>query len=220
MHPSQILAFLAALKENNHRAWMDAHQEDYQQARSAFIEINSFLIQQLGLIDHGIAKLVPQQCIFRLHRDIRFSKDKSPYKTNFGAYFAPGGKHGGYAGYYLHLEPNDRSFIAGGIYQPTTEALKKIRQEIDYQAAGLRTIVTAPDFVTLFGGLQGEKLKRPPKGYDADHPHVEWLKMKSFLVSYPVKDINVTHTKFPTQVLEVFKAIVPFNQFLNTAIHT
>lgn len=199
---------------------MDAHQEDYQQARSAFIEINSFLIQQLGLIDHGIAKLVPQQCIFRLHRDIRFSKDKSPYKTNFGAYFAPGGKHGGYAGYYLHLEPNDRSFIAGGIYQPTTEALKKIRQEIDYQAAGLRTIVTAPDFVALFGGLQGEKLKRPPKGYDADHPHVEWLKMKSFLVSYPVKDINVTHTKFPTQVLEVFKAIVPFNQFLNTAIHT
>ena len=218
MDLQQILDFLAELSKNNNKAWMEAHQAAYQQARNTFINVADFLIKGMGPLDKELADLEPQRCIFRINRDIRFSKDKLPYKTNMGAYLTPGGRNSGYAGYYLHLEPHDRSFIAGGIYQPSADALKKIRQEIDYNGDELNAIVNAPHFRKLFGDLQGEKLKRPPKGYDAAHPQIEWLKMKSFLGMHPVKDSMVTQQNFLSQVLEAFQAMVPFNQFLNASI--
>ncbi len=215
----QILDFLAALKENNNKAWMEANQADYLQARNTFVGIADFLIKGMGPLDESIADLEPRRCILRINRDMRFSKDKSPYKTNMGAYFMKGGRHGGCAGYYLHIEPHGRSFIAGGIYQPAAEALKKIRQEIDYNGDDLNTIMNAPRFIKLFGDLQGEKLKNPPKGYDADHPQIEWLKMKSFLVMHPAKDSTITQKHFLSHVLDIFQNIIPFNKFLNTAIN-
>jgi len=169
-------------------------------------------------LDESVADLEPRRCIFRISRDIRFSKDKSPYKTNMGAYLAPGGRNSGYAGYYLHLEPYGRSFMAGGIYQPAADSLKRIRQEIDYHGDDLITIVNAPRFRNIFEDLQGEKLKRPPKGYDTNHPQIEWLKMKSFLAMCPAQDSTITQQNFLPQVLEVFQAIIPLNKFLNTAI--
>ncbi len=218
MNLQQILVFLAALKENKNKAWMEAHQGDYHQARDTFVSIAGFLIKELAPLDKSIADLEPKRCVFRINRDIRFSKDKSPYKINMGAYLTKGGRNSGYAGYYLHLEPHGQSFVAGGIYQPTTDALKKIRQEIDYNGDGLESIVNTPHFKKLFGDLQGEKLKRPPKGYDLDHPQIEQLKMKSFLAMYYVKDHVVTQKDFLPRVLDAFQALTPLNQFLNTAI--
>ena len=135
-----------------------------------------------------------------------------------GAYLTKGGRNSGYAGYYLHIEPHDKSFIAGGIYQPDADALKKIRQEIDYNGDDLDAIINAPQFKKLFGSLQGEKQKRPPKGYDLDHPQIEWLKMKSFLAMYAVKDSVVTQKDFLSRVLDTFQVLIPLNQFLNTAM--
>ena len=218
MDIQQVLNFLAALRENNNKAWIEAHQADYQKARNTFIDIADFLIKGMVALDKDIVGLEPKRCIFRINRDIRFSKDKSPYKTNMGAYLTPGGRNSGYAGYYLHLEPQNRSFVAGGIYQPSTDALKKIRQEIDYNGDDLHAIVENPNFRKLFGNLQGEKLKKPPQGYDAENPQVELLKMKSFLALHPVQDNIATQQDFLPQVLALFKALIPLNQFLNTAI--
>jgi uncharacterized protein (TIGR02453 family) len=219
MDIQQILNFLAALKENNNRAWMEANQADYQQARDTFVKIADFLIKEMGPLDESIIDLEPKRCVFRINRDVRFSKDKSPYKTNMGAYLTKGGRHSSYAGYYLHIEPHDQSFMAGGMYQPSTDVLKKIRQEIDYNGDDLTAIINTPSFRELFGNLQGEKLKRPPKGYDVDHPQIEWLKMKSFLVMHPAKDSTVTQKYFLSDVLNIFRNIIPFNKFLNTAIN-
>ena len=218
MDLQHILNFLVALQRNNNKAWMEENQVDYQKARNTFIDITDFLIKGMASLDKHVADLEPKRCIFRINRDIRFSKDKSPYKANMGAYLAKGGRNNGYAGYYLHLAPNDQSFIAGGIYQPTADVLKKIRQEIDYNGDDLDAAVNTAHFKKLFGSLQGEKLKRPPKGYDIDHPQIEWLKMKSFLATCSVKDSVVVKKGFLPQVLTTFQALVPLNQFLNTAI--
>lgn len=218
MNLQQILSFLAALKRNNNRAWMETHKTDYQLVRNMFIDAVDYLIVRMEHLDKSVVGLESRRCIFRINRDIRFSQDKSPYKTNMGAYLAKGGRNGGYAGYYLHIEPQDRSFIAGGIYQPTADVLKKIRQEIDYNADALLAIMHAPRFKKLLRGLQGEKLKRVPKGYDAIHPQAELLKMKSFLVMHPIQDSTITQEEFLDHILEIFQEIVPFNKFLNTAI--
>ena len=218
MNIQQLLDFLAALRENNNKAWMEAHQADYQQARSTLIAITESLIQGMATLDKDVAGLEPKKCIFRINRDIRFSKDKSLYKTNMGAYLTSGGRNSGYAGYYLHLEPKNKSFIAGGIYQPSPDALKKIRQEIDYNGNDFDTIVNAHRFKELFGDLQGEKLKNPPRGYDVKHPQIEWIKMKSFLALHPVKNSVATQLDFSSHVLSVFRAMIPLNKFLNTAI--
>ena len=213
-----MLDFLAALRQNNNKAWMGTHKAAYQQARNTLLDVTDSLIKGMGPLDESVADLAPKQCIFRINRDIRFSKNKSPYKTNMGVFLAPEGKNSGYAGYYLHIEPEGKSFIAGGMYQPTSAALKKIRQEIDYHADALLRVLSAPRFKQLFGALQGEKLKKTPQGYEAAHPQAELLKMKSYLVTHPVTDSAVTQKDFLSQVLEVFQAMIPLNKFLNTAI--
>ena len=218
MDLQHLLDFLVALRQNNNKAWMDAHKAAYQQARNTLLDVTDALIKGMGPWDESVADLEPKQCIFRINRDIRFSQNKSPYKTNMGVFLAPEGKNSGRAGYYLHIEPGGKSLIAGGMYDPASDALKKIRQEIDYHADELLSVLNAPRFKQLFGALQGEKLKKTPQGYDAAHPQAELLKMKSYLVTYPITDSTVTQKDFLAQVLEVFQAMIPLNKFLNTAI--
>ncbi|MEL6539182.1 MAG: DUF2461 domain-containing protein [Bacteroidota bacterium] len=215
----QILTFLTELAQHNDKVWMDAHREDYYQARDQFTTVVESLIQGMAPLDNLVASLVPKDCMFRINRDIRFSKNKAPYKTNMGAYLAPGGKKGGYAGYYLHLEPKDKSFVAGGIYHPAPKVLQQIRQEIDYNAKELIPVLSAPQFVSLFGPLQGEKLTKAPKGYPNDHPQVELLKLKSLLAIHPITDSFVLQGDFVSQVVNLFSALVPLNKFLNAALH-
>ncbi len=218
MDTRQILTFLQQLQTSNDKAWMDAHRDDYQAARASFVELITHLLRGLETEDEGMRGLDPKKCIFRINRDIRFSKDKSPYKTNFGAALSEGGRKSGNAAYYLHLQPHDESFIGGGIYQPPSEVLAKVRQEIDYNASELRTIASAPDFKETFGEIQGDSLKRAPKGYDPDHPNIALLKLKDYIVLRKLTDHEVTDAQFPDRALAIFKTMIPFVHYLNVAV--
>jgi uncharacterized protein (TIGR02453 family) len=218
MNTRLILDFIQQLQLNNHKAWMDSHQALYHAARKELIAIADFLIKNTATFDLTIANLQPKDIIFRINRDIRFSKDKQPYKSYMGLFLAQGGKKSDYAGYYLHLSPGNQSFIAGGLFEPTSATLHKVRQEIDYHGKELAQILTSPQLQQLFGNLQGEKLQRPPKGYTADNPHIEWLKYKSLIVMHPLQDHQITQPNFLNKVVLAFQTIQPLNQFFNRAL--
>ncbi|ELR70741.1 hypothetical protein C900_03514 [Fulvivirga imtechensis AK7] len=209
--------FLKQIRLNNNREWMLDNKSSYQAAKDEFLEFAGKLLAKMQLVDEGLNGLDPKKCVFRINRDIRFSKDKSPYKTNFGMYLSEGGKNGGKAGYYLHLEPGDNSFLAGGIYAPDSEKLAKIRQEIDYNAAELKKIVDKKSFKALFGAVQGDGLKRAPKGYAEDHPNIELLKLKSFIVIHKLSDKEI-HSISADKCVSVFSEIKPMNDYFNVAI--
>jgi uncharacterized protein (TIGR02453 family) len=215
---SPLLTFLSELQANNNKAWMDAHRTDYYRVRDTVRLLTEKLLLRLPQLDPALGTLMTKDCIFRINRDIRFSNDKRPYKSNMGAYFAKGGKKSLYAGYYLHLRPSDRSFIAGGIYQPDAAVLKQIRQEIDYNGSDLQAIVQHPSFQQYFGDLQGPSLLRPPRGYDAQHPYINWLKLKSFVALHPLSDEQVLESNFVNYTLKVFTCLKPFIDFLNQAV--
>jgi uncharacterized protein (TIGR02453 family) len=158
-----------------------------------------------------------KDCVFRQNRDVRFSSNKDPYKINFAAYFSVGGKKSIGPGYYVHVQPGN-SFLAGGIWMPESESLKKIRQEIDYSGKELNAILNEPKFKKTFSGLEGDRLKTTPKGYDQDHPYIELLKYKSFIVSNPISNVEVSSGSFKKKAVEGFKLMKPFHDFLSRAI--
>lgn len=209
-----ILSFLADLKKNNNRDWFEKNKPVYQQALKEYEKVVQYLIDQLGKTEPGIGDLKPKDCIFRIYRDVRFSKDKSPYKPNFGAAISQGGRKSNYALYYIHLE-DQGSFLAGGIYMPPSEVLARVRQEIDYNADEFTGIITAPDFKKYFGQLEGEKLKRAPKGFNPDEKHIELLKHKSYLAMHYLNQDDIFKAPFPNHMLEVFRAMKPLNDFIN-----
>jgi uncharacterized protein (TIGR02453 family) len=213
-----ILNFLSELKENNQKEWMDTHKQQYQQARQAFIGLVGELLEGMKDFDPSLEGMQPKDCIFRINRDIRFSADKTPYKVWLSAAMAEGGKKTLQSIYYLRLQPGNESMVAGGIHQPAGEQLRKIRQEVDYNAAELREIVNHPDFLRYFGEIQGEKLSRAPKGYPIDHPNIEFLKLKSYLAIRKFKDEEVTQKDFVQEVLKTYRAVQPFNEYLNIAV--
>ena len=215
---AQIFDFLSGLRENNHKEWMDAHKEEYLQAKEQFTLLIAEVLEGLIQFDPSLEGVQPKNCIFRLHRDVRFSADKTPYKTWFSAVIANGGKKTLEAIYYLHLQPGNESMLAAGLHQPPGEQLKKVRQEIDYNAAELKEIISEKEFRQYFGDLQGEKLSRAPKGYPIDHPNIEFLKLKSYLAIRKMCDEEVRKETFIREVLETFRVAQPFNEFLNVAV--
>ena len=213
-----ILNFLDQLKDNNTREWFQEHKEEYEKSRAEFIDFLQQFLPQMAAVDPRVAGLEPKNCIFRIYRDVRFSKEKHPYKTHFGAWIANVNKNLITPGYYVHLEPN-ASFLAGGLWMPPAEELKKIRQEIDYNGSQLHKIVEETAFQTYFKAFsEEEKLKTAPKGYMADHADIEWLKLKSFTVSCSVTDEQVCSKSFVNQCIDTFRALKPLNDFLRTAI--
>lgn len=215
----QILTFLSQLNANNTKEWMDAHRSNYLKVKDQFQGITKYLNDEVAKVDEGLAGLDYKKAIFRINRDIRFSKDKSPYKNNFGAFMVEGGKNSGNAGYYLHLQPEGETFIAGGVYVPSSDRLAKIRQEIDYNASELKNITDHSEFKKYFGEIQGDKLKRAPKGYPLDHPNLELIKLKSFLVVHRVTDKQTLSAGFIDYVAKVFMAMIPFNNYMNVAMN-
>lgn len=213
-----ILNFLSGLQTNNNREWMEANKKTYQDAKTAFEELVHTLIQKISAFDSDMADLEPKQCIFRLNRDIRFSKDKSPYKLNFGAAMQKGGKKSRVGGYYIHIQPNQESFVGGGIYMPDASELAKIRQEIDYNGESLKKIIQNEAFIQRFGEIWGEKVKSAPKGYAKDHPDIELLKLKSFVVFEKFNDPDILKDDFADRCVAAFQALKPLNDFLNEAI--
>ena len=210
-----ILEFLSELNQNNSKIWFDENRKQYESCKKDFISLITDIIGDMSKSEEMFASLEPKKCIFRINRDIRFSKDKSPYKNNFGAWFTESGSEK--AGYYLHLQPGDRTFVGGGIYMPPNDILKKIRQEIDYSSSDLHAILNNPSFKKLFPIVKGDKLTRPPKGYDESNPEIELLKHKSLVVSVNISDQEIIDGKLLEKTIEAFKTMNEFIHFLNRA---
>ncbi|QQR97248.1 MAG: DUF2461 domain-containing protein [Sphingobacteriales bacterium] len=218
MISKNTFSFLADLSKNNNKEWFEANKPRYQKAQHEIKNLLSVWINEFGKIDENIAHLEPSKCIFRIHRDVRFSKDKSPYKLNLGAFIVCGGKNSNLAGYYLHIEPN-KCFFGAGNYAPTPEQINKIRQEIDYNFRDFQSIVSDKKFATTFGKLDDEqKLKRAPKGYEEDNEAIEYLKLKSFTVFAKVKDTEILKPDFMHRLVELSTMSKPLIDFLNTAV--
>jgi uncharacterized protein (TIGR02453 family) len=213
--------FLKDLKANNNKPWFDANRTAYDAARSEYFELVAQVINALEKIDPKIAaaQLEAKKCVSRINRDIRFSKDKSPYKTNFGAMLNCDGKKGVNAGYYLHLEHGD-CFVAAGIYMPDAKQLAAIRQEIDYNFAAFKKIVQSKTFLanTDKGLYAYESLVRPPKGYSEDNPALEYLKMKGFIATRKISEQALSTTQGVKDIAAAFKAMKDVVAFLNAAI--
>jgi uncharacterized protein (TIGR02453 family) len=211
------LDFLTALAQNNHKEWMDANKSWYQSTRASLLEDAEVLLQEMVALEPSLATFKAKNCLFRQNRDVRFSANKNPYKTNFGVYFSPTGKNSPGPGYYLQIQPGN-SFLAGGIWMPEAEVLKKIRKEIDFSGAQLQEIEQSPSFKKLFSGIEGEKLKTSPRDYEASHPYIDYLKLKSFTVSHPISDQAINTGAFIKFTLDGFYSMKPFIDFLSQAL--
>jgi uncharacterized protein (TIGR02453 family) len=221
MIQAQTVQFLSALKENNNKPWFDTNRKTYETAKKNFAEVVQELIKSIEIFDKDIeeAQLEAKNCTFRINRDVRFSKNKDPYKTNFGASFNKGGKKANSAGYYLQIDSN-QCFMAGGIWMPEPEYLRKIRVEIDYNFDEFKNILKADAFKNTFtNGLDRESSTvRPPKGYDETNPAIELIKLKSFTASSVIDSKEILKPNFTDTVLAGFEAMKPFIAFLNRAI--
>lgn len=209
-----LIPFLQDLAENNHKEWMDAHRARYLRAREFLLSEVADLLHGLIAFEPMLEPLKPKDCVFRQNRDIRFSADKRPYKTNMAAYFAVGGKKSTGPGYYLHVEPG-ASFLACGIWMPPADVLKRIRQEIDYSGAELDLLLQQPTIRGYFNGLEGEQLKTSPRDYPTDHPYIHYLRHKSFILSKPLTDEQVNNGVYKMLALQAFERAKPFNDFLS-----
>ncbi len=217
MEIQALLQFLQKLQANNNKEWFDAHKKEYDKLRADWIQLAEKIIKQISDFDDEIKDLDPKKSIFRINRDVRFSKNKDPYKNNFGISLSKGGKSTDFCGYYIHLQPGE-TFIAAGSYQPMPDKLAAIRQEIDYNFDEFKSIIEHKEFKKYFGTLSGDKLQRPPKGYDAENPAIEYIKHKGFLAFLKIDDKNLTEKELLKHCLSAFKAMKPLNDFLNRAI--
>lgn len=221
MISSSTLQFLKDLKKHNNKEWFDANRDRYNHAKTDFESMVAAMIKKLGGFDTSVAHLQAKDCMFRINRDVRFSKNKAPYKTNMAMYASKNGKKAmDCAGYYLHVEPG-ASFVAAGIWMPMAPELKKVRQEIDYNFDEFQKLVKQKSFKNLFPDLdrsEGAVLSRPPKGYEADNPAIEYLKLKSFIVTTPLADNVLTGKDMLPTVSAAFKTAFPLVQFINRAL--
>jgi len=218
MITATTLEFLTDLKANNTKAWFDEHKKEYQKAQGDVLDtVVKLLVEIAGFdVDIATSHLDPKTCIMRINRDIRFSKDKTPYKTNFFAFISKGGRKSPYAGYYLHVEPG-ASFIGGGIYMPETAILDQIRREIDASFKEWESIVRDNDLLRCFpeSVKASGKLVRPPKGYDSTNPAIDYLKCKDYYTQRFLSDHEVTDPVYITSLSSIFNSVKPLIDFLN-----
>jgi len=220
MLENATLKFLKDLSKNNNKPWFEAHRKQYDDAKNDFAGFVQSIIQAHGKKDPSIAHLKAKDCMFRINRDVRFSKDKSPYKNNMGAYLNKGGKKSIFGGYYFHCQPG-QSFVGGGLWMPMPPELGKVRQEIDYNFDAFKKIITSKKFKAVYDGLSKDPeytLTRLPKGYETDNPAAEYLKLKSFVTMISLKDSALTSKDLLKKVLAAFEALQPILQFINQSI--
>lgn len=218
MISKETFTFLKDLKENNYKEWFDQNRMRYTELKKDFERFINVLLAEIASFDRNSAMTSAKDSIFRINRDVRFSNNKNPYKTNFGAFVAKGGRKGINAGYYVHVEPGE-CFLAGGIYMPSGPMLKAIRNEIFENITEFKDIINAPSFTKHFGNqFWGEKLKTAPKGFPKDFADLDYLKYKYYTVVKNEPDKIYWRDDFINEVSIVFKAIYPLNQFLNRAV--
>lgn len=218
MISSSTISFLKALKKNNNKPWFDSNREKYLDAKKNFGEFVASLLSKFILVDEDMKELLPKNCTFRINRDIRFSKNKTPYKINLSASFNKGGKKSINAGYYFHLQPGGNSFVGGGLWRPEPVELKKLRQEIDYCFPEFEKIINAAAFKKNYGELerdQNQMLVNVPKGYEKENPAADFLRMKSFVATKNIADNDLTNPKLANEVIQSFKALMPLIKFIN-----
>ena len=217
--PKTCIEFLRRLKRNNNRPWFEKHKEEYE--TSVKLPMQSLIASLQPYFDSfgPEFEVNPKRSLFRIYRDVRFSKDKTPYKTHVAAHFVLRGKPKGLegSGYYLHIEPGE-VFIGGGIYMPDNDQLKKIRSAIALKYKEFTGIVKAKAFVKRFGTLEGGKLQRVPQGFAPDHPMAEWLKLKQFFVGVEWREDKCLKAAFVKDVARVFEEATPLVDFLNNAM--
>ena len=212
---SSTLQFLRNLEKNNNREWFSENKTLYQEAQQDVISFVEKLMEEMADFDEEIGKLEAKKSVFRIYRDTRFSKDKTPYKTNFGAGLGMG-KGNKISGYYLHIEPG-KSFLAGGVYKPEPSVLKTIRQEISAFGDEFKAILEQDEFRNYFRGLSVEdKLKKVPQGFEKDDKMAEYLKLKHFIVTHPISDEQLLSENAVKEFTKIFKAMKPLNDFLQT----
>jgi uncharacterized protein (TIGR02453 family) len=209
--------FLSELKKNNDRDWFLRNRARYDEVKLNHESFVQAVIDEISLFDPILKGLEAKTCIYRIYRDIRFSNDKTIYKTHLGAFIVRGGRKYGdrFAGYYVHIEPGNNSMIAGGAYIPPAPWLSAIREKIDEQGDKLLKIINNKDFIRTFGALEGEKLKSAPKGFPKDHKYIELLKMKSFLVVKMISDKEVITERCFGTIINASRIMKPLNDFLN-----
>ena len=209
-----ILSFLDGLSQHNDRAWFNANRPAYEAARGLFEQVIDELIDGLRPTD-ALQGLSGKNCISRIYRDVRFSKDKSPYKTNLGAMIAPGGWGAGWWGYYISIQPHGQSLAAGGLYNPDPQQLNRFRQAVDRDASRFKEIIHSRDFVDAFGTVEGERLKTAPKGFERTHPDIDLLQLKQITAIHHFTDAEVLADDFAGQVLVKCHALKPFLEYLS-----
>lgn len=210
--------FLKLLKKNNDREWFEKNRGKFELAKADFSLFINELIEQLGKINPALKGQQAKDVVFRIYRDVRFSKNKDPYKLNFGAYLCEGGKKSDKPGFYLQIQPDGKSFAGGGCWMPQGPQLKAVRQEIQFHTADFKKIIENKNFKANFKSLSDIKLKTIPKGFSKDDPHIEWYKYTSYIVEHHYTDKEVLAKDFLKQIAETYKAMYPLLTFLNRAI--
>ena len=218
MISKNTIKYLSDLKKNNYKEWFDSNKSRYEEAKKEFEQFITSLIPLIAKFDKDIAGVTSKECLFRIYRDVRFSKDKTPYKTHLGAYIATCGRKSPFGGYYVHIEPG-ASFLAGGIYMPEPRILKAVREEIVENTEAFNKIISEKNYKSKFGELWGESLKTIPKGFPKDFKYPDLLKLKSYCPLVNLKDAEVLNPGYPDFVIESFKQMYPLNKFLNKIIH-
>ncbi|NJN25798.1 MAG: DUF2461 domain-containing protein [Cyclobacteriaceae bacterium] len=212
-----VFGFLTALKSNNSRDWFIEHKKEYENAHQQVILFADRLLEEMRKVDE-IETTSGKKSLFRIYRDVRFSKDKQPYKTHWGGYLTRLGKERR-GGFYFHLEPGG-SFIGGGFFEPNAEDLKQIRAHIAADDTRLRVVMNNPEIIYFFGGLSGDQLKTAPKGFDIEHPAIDLLRYKQFLLRHDFKDSEVMKKDFYTEIAAGFTRMIPLFDVMSEYLTT
>ncbi|MBC7863310.1 MAG: DUF2461 domain-containing protein [Bacteroidia bacterium] len=213
-----LIPYLKKLKKNNNRDWFEKHKADHDLVKEEFTAFISQVLDGLKGFDKELKDIEAKKTVFRIYRDVRFSKDKTPYKTHFGASINPGSKNMNTPGYYIHVEPG-KCFIVAGIYGPETPVLNKIRQEIVYHLPEFKKILAEKNYKKYFGSLDAEEqTKNPPRGFDKESPAMEFLKYKSYLAYHEFDEKKILDKNFPKKIAEMLKVSFPLNKFLRRAM--
>ena len=213
----QLFKFLSLLSVNNNREWFNCHKEEFNYLRNLWLADLKLLIGRMAEYDNSLRGVDVKDCVYRIYRDIRFSPNKLPYKTHFGAVIGRGGRKCLLSSYYIHLEPGNKSGIYGGIWCPEPNVLKALRHAIDDNSDEFLEIINNPELKRRFT-LVGDKLKNPPKGFDKTNPNIELLKMKEYLLSYEVGDEYMQSDDWISRAAHDFSFMTPFHRFMNFTI--
>jgi uncharacterized protein (TIGR02453 family) len=213
----EVLNFLSELRVNNNKEWFDQNRGRYEESRKKVLFLTELVIHEVSKFDDEIGGLTAKDCVFRIFRDVRFSNDKTPYKTNMGSFIARGGRKSMGAGYYFHIEPGG-SFVGGGSYCPPADSLKALRTEIFDHPDEFKKLIYSDSFRKTYPEMYDDKLKTPPKGFPKEFPDVDLLKYKSYAFTSRIDDSVVTSDAYVGKIIDAFKELAPVNRFLNTAI--